>query len=54
MDNIFHYFAIKTIAYMADFNEVDAQRIAECSQFIDDHTVCINYLFREYLTMLKV
>ena len=47
MDINFHYFAIKTIAYMAGFNEADAQRIAEYSQFIDDYTVCINYSFRE-------
>lgn len=37
MDISFHYFAVKSIARAAGFDEDKAQRIAEFSQFIDDY-----------------
>lgn len=37
MDISFHYFAVKTIARAAGYNEEKAQRIATFSQFIDDY-----------------
>lgn len=37
MDISFHYFAIKTIARAAGYNQQKAQRIAVFSQFIDDY-----------------
>lgn len=36
MDISFHYFAVKTVARAAGYDEQKAQRIAEFSQFIDD------------------
>lgn len=36
MDITFHYFAVKTLAIKAGFNEDYAQRIASYSQYIDD------------------
>ncbi len=37
MDIVFHYFAVKTIALEAGFEEDDAQQIAKYSQFVDDN-----------------
>ncbi|HEX2937316.1 MAG TPA: DUF6765 family protein [Ruminiclostridium sp.] len=37
MDINFHYFAVKTLARKAGFNENDAQVIAQYSQFVDDY-----------------
>ena len=37
MDINFHYFAVKTLAHFAGFLDVEAQRIAEFSQYIDDY-----------------
>ncbi|MDR0307245.1 MAG: hypothetical protein LBI42_10460 [Chitinispirillales bacterium] len=37
MDISFHYFAVKTLAYMAGFSDDEAQRIAEYSQYVDDY-----------------
>jgi hypothetical protein len=36
MDIAFHYFAVKSLAALAGFNDDDAQTIAEYSQMIDD------------------
>lgn len=45
MDVNFHYFAVKTVALEAGFNETEAQRIASYSQFVDDYDVWVNYIF---------
>ena len=37
MDLNFHYFAIKSVARAAGYDEEKAQRIAEFSQFMDDY-----------------
>lgn len=38
MDIAFHYFAVKTLARLAEFSEEDAQAIAEMSEYVDDYT----------------
>lgn len=38
MDITFHYFAVKTLARLAGFEENQAQMIAELSQYVDDYT----------------
>lgn len=43
MDINFHYFAIKTIARKAGFDEENAQLIAAYSQFVDDYNIWMNY-----------
>lgn len=37
MDISFHYFAVKSAAHMAGFDDADAQTIAQYSQYIDDY-----------------
>ncbi len=37
MDINFHYFAVKTLAHFAGFIDIEAQHIAEFSQYIDDY-----------------
>lgn len=46
MDINFHYYAVKTIAIFAGFNEPDAQLIASYSQFVDDYDVWRNFTFK--------
>nr|WP_314461242.1 DUF6765 family protein [uncultured Clostridium sp.] len=45
MNISFHYFAVKTLARKAGFDEISAQQIAVFSQFIDDYNA---YLYRRY------
>ncbi len=47
MDINFHYFAVKTIAVHAGFDDTDAQIIAAYSQFVDDFTMINNCYFRK-------
>lgn len=45
MNISFHYFAVKSLALKAGFNETQAQQIAVFSQYIDDYNA---YVFRRY------
>ena len=45
MDLCFHYFAVKTLAHAAGFEESAAQIIAEFSQYVDDYDL---YDYRKY------
>lgn len=45
MNISFHYFAVKTLARKAGFDESSAQQIAVFSQFIDDYNA---YVYRRY------
>lgn len=45
MNISFHYFAVKSIALKAGFQEPEAQQIAVFSQYIDDYNA---YVFRRY------
>lgn len=47
MDFNFHYFAVKTIATFAGFDEDQSQILAAYSQFVDDYDVWRNYSFQE-------
>lgn len=47
MDINFHYFVVKTLAYVAGFSEEDAQTIAYYSQQVDDFTKCLPMLVRQ-------
>ena len=37
MDISFHYYAVKSVALAAGYDEAKAQRIASFSEFIDDY-----------------
>ncbi|MDL2293770.1 hypothetical protein LJC60_03980 [Ruminococcaceae bacterium OttesenSCG-928-D13] len=45
MDIAYHYYAVKTLAGAAGFNEDEAQIIASFSQYVDDFNL---YAFRAY------
>lgn len=45
MDINFHYYAVKTVALYAGFQEDDAQLIAGYSQFVDDYDIWKDYIF---------
>jgi len=46
VDISFHYFAVKTLALEAGFNNDEAQRIATFSQYVDDYNAYISYIYR--------